>query len=99
MTHGRRGWPTLRRVELHPQTSRRSRSAHKENKHETGRTKKLPEVQETKDTPGYEEVPGGKEIDSPGKVGNGKPAEALTIVLARTRCAGAAPAVPTGIDL
>ena len=63
--------------------------AHKENKHERGRTKNLPEAQLTKEAPCYEEVCSGKETDSPRKAGNGKRgsylAEAPPIVLARAR--------------
>jgi hypothetical protein len=45
------------------QTSPRLSPAHKENKHEAGRTKKLPEAQESKEAPCYEEVHSGEEIN------------------------------------
>jgi hypothetical protein len=44
------------------QTIRRFSPAHKENKHEAGRTKKLASAQETKKAPCNEEVYGGEEI-------------------------------------
>jgi hypothetical protein len=50
----------------HPQTTRRFIPAHKENKHEAGRTKKLAQAQETKEAPCYEEVHGGEEIKGGG---------------------------------
>ena len=50
----------------HPQTTRRCIPAHKENKHEAGRTKKLAQAQETKEAPCYEEVHGGEEIKGGG---------------------------------
>jgi hypothetical protein len=43
-------------------TIRRFSPAHKENKHEAGRTKKLASAQETKKAPCNEEVHGGEEI-------------------------------------
>jgi hypothetical protein len=52
----------------HPQTTRRFIPAHKENKHEAGRTKKLAEAQETKEAPCYEEVHSGEEIKGGGSV-------------------------------
>jgi hypothetical protein len=50
------------------QTTRRFIPAHKENKHEAGRTKKFAQAQETKETPCYEEVHGGQEIKGGGSV-------------------------------
>jgi hypothetical protein len=44
------------------QTIRRFSPAHKENKHEAGRTKKLASAQETKKAPCNEKVHGGEEI-------------------------------------
>jgi hypothetical protein len=46
----------------HPLTTRRFIPAHKENKHEAGRTKKFTEAQESKAAPCYEKVPSGEEI-------------------------------------
>ena len=43
-------------------------SKHKENKHETGCTKKLASAQETKEAPCYEEVHSGEEIKGGGSV-------------------------------
>jgi hypothetical protein len=40
----------------HPQITRQFIPAHKENKHEARRTKKLAQAQETKEAPCYEEV-------------------------------------------
>jgi hypothetical protein len=42
--------------------TRRFIPAPKENNHEAGRTKKLPEAQESKEAPYYEEVHRGEEI-------------------------------------
>jgi hypothetical protein len=42
--------------------------AHKENKHEAGRTKESAEAQETKKAPCYEEVHNGEEIQGGGSV-------------------------------
>jgi hypothetical protein len=52
----------------YPLTTRRFIPAHKENKHETGRTKKLASAQETKEAPCYEEVHSGEEIKGSGSV-------------------------------
>jgi hypothetical protein len=52
----------------HPQTTRRFIPAHKENKHEAGRTKKFPQAQETKAATCYEEVHGREEIKGRGSV-------------------------------
>jgi len=52
----------------HPQTTRRFIPAHKENKHEAGRTKKLAEAQETKEAPCYEEIHNREEIKKGGSV-------------------------------
>jgi len=52
----------------HPQSTRRFIPAHKENKDEAGRTKKLAEAQETKEAPFYEEVHSGEEIKGGGSV-------------------------------
>jgi hypothetical protein len=50
----------------HPQTTRRFIPTHKENKHESGRTKKSEEAQATKEAPCYEEVHSGEEIKGGG---------------------------------
>src|SRR5215831_4926419 len=50
------------------QTIRRFSPAHKENRHEAGRTKKLASAQETKEAPCNEEVHGGEEIKGVGSV-------------------------------
>jgi hypothetical protein len=52
----------------YPLTTRRFIPARKENKHETGRTKKLASAQETKEAPCYEEVYSGEEIKGSGSV-------------------------------
>jgi hypothetical protein len=52
----------------HPQTNRRIIPAHKENKHEAGRTKKFAQAQEKKEAPCYEEVHSGEEIKGCGSV-------------------------------
>jgi hypothetical protein len=52
----------------HPQTTRRFIPAHKENKHEAGRTKKFAPAQETKEAPCNEEVHGGEEVKGRGSV-------------------------------
>jgi hypothetical protein len=51
-----------------PQTTRRFVPVHKENNHETGRTKKFVQTQKTKETPCFEKVQGGKEIKGGGRV-------------------------------
>jgi hypothetical protein len=51
-----------------PQTNRGFIPAHKENKDEAGRTKKLAQAQETKEAPCYEEVRSGEEIKGGGSV-------------------------------
>jgi hypothetical protein len=56
------------RAELPSANTCRFTPAHKENKHETGRTKKLASTQETKETPCYEEVHSGEEIKEGGNV-------------------------------
>jgi hypothetical protein len=53
---------TDRLITSSAQTIRRFSPAHRENKHEAGRTKKLASAQETKKTPCNEEVHGGEEI-------------------------------------
>jgi hypothetical protein len=68
MTQVRRGWLTLRRTELPSANNPPVYPAHKENKHEAGRTKKLAEAQEKKEAPCYEEVPSGEEIKGGGSV-------------------------------
>ena len=68
MTQVRRGWLTLRRAELPSANNSRFIPAHKENKHEAGRTKKLAEAQETKEAPCYEEIHNGEEIKRGGSV-------------------------------
>lgn len=68
MTQVRRGWLSLRRAELPSATPRRLIPAHKENKHEAGRTKESAEAQETKKAPCYEEVHSGEEIKGGGSV-------------------------------
>jgi hypothetical protein len=69
MTHVRRGWLTLiSRAGLPSANNRPVFPAHKENKHEAGRTKKLAPAQETKEAPCYEEVYSGKEIKGGGSV-------------------------------
>jgi hypothetical protein len=50
------------------QTIRRFSPAHKENKHEAGRTKKLASSQEAKEAPRNEEIYGGEEIKGVGSV-------------------------------
>jgi len=62
MTQVRRGARPFAVRNSHPQTTRRLIPAHKENKHEAGRTKKLASAQETKEAPCNEEVHGGEEI-------------------------------------
>ena len=52
----------------HPQTTRWFIPAHKENKHEAGRTKKLAQAQETKEAPCYAEVHSGEKIKGGGSV-------------------------------
>jgi hypothetical protein len=59
MTQVRRGWLSVSRSSA---TTRRFIPAHKENKHEAGRTKKLADAQETKEAPCYEDVHSGEEI-------------------------------------
>jgi hypothetical protein len=49
-----------------PATSRRFIPAHKENRHERGRTKEFAPARETKEAPCYEEVHGGEEIKAGG---------------------------------
>ena len=51
-----------------PQSTRRFIPAHKENKHEAGRTKKFLQAQATKEAPYYEEIPSGEEIKGDGSV-------------------------------
>jgi hypothetical protein len=51
-----------------PASENRFIPAHKENKHEAGRAKKLAEAQETKEAPCYEEVHSGEEIKGGGRV-------------------------------
>jgi hypothetical protein len=51
-----------------PQTTRRFVPVHKENKHETGRTKKFAQAQETKEAPCFEKVQSGEEIKRGGSV-------------------------------
>jgi hypothetical protein len=51
-----------------PQTTRRLIPAHKENKHEAGRTKKFAQAQATKEAPGFEKVHSGEEIKGDGGV-------------------------------
>jgi len=51
-----------------PQTTRRFVPVHKENKHETGRTKKFAQAQETKEAPCFEKVQSGEEIKGGGSV-------------------------------
>jgi hypothetical protein len=62
MTQVRRGRLTFRRAELPSANNPPVYPAHKENKYEAGRTKKLAQTQETKETPCYEEVHSGEEI-------------------------------------
>jgi len=50
----------------HPPTTRRFIPAHKENKHEAGRSKKFPQAQEAKEAPCYEKVRGGEKIKEGG---------------------------------
>jgi len=50
------------------QTIRRFSPAHKENKYEAGRTKKLASAQETEEAPCNEEIHGGEEIKGVGSV-------------------------------
>ena len=65
MTQVRRGWLALSRSSA---TTRRLIPAHKENKHEAGRSKKFVQAQETKKAPCYEEVHSGEEIKGGGSV-------------------------------